>query len=60
MNKIKMLNIYKMASWIQGDIVLSYSHKGEIPRKGQRKTEQPDFGKKQRKERVSTDGLEET
>ena len=25
-----------------------------------RKTEQPDFGKKQRKERVSTDGLEET
>lgn len=55
-----MLNIYKIASWIQGDIVLFYSRKGEIPRKDQRKTEQPDFGKKQRKERVSTDGLEET
>ena len=40
--------------------MLFYSHKGEIPRKDQRKTEQPDFGKKQRKERVSTDGLEET
>lgn len=55
-----MLNIYKMESWIQGDIVLFYSYKGEIPRKDQRKTEQPDFGKKQRKEKVSTDGLEET